>query len=367
VSDRTPPAALHLDGVTKRYGEVVALDDVHLDVTPGRITTLVGPSGGGKSTLLSVVAGLTAPTAGRIRLGTRDLTDVAPERRGVVLVFQDQRLFPYLTAIDDVAFGLRMRGVDRRERARRAAAMLERVGLAGLGHRRPAELSGGQRQRVALARALVLDPAVLLLDEPLGSLDPHLRDELRELVVELQRERELTTVVVTHDREEAVDVGDHLAVLLDGRLHQHATPREVVERPSTAAVARFLGATELLPGRRHDQRVHTAIGVLPAPSAAPGLGDGVGDVEVALRRDLLRLLPPGPSTPAQVAAASRVAGTLVAIRYLGTRSRATIVVGGHELVIEAATADLARHGIGAPVTVEVPAEAVWLVAREPPG
>lgn len=360
MNGRTPPAGLHLEGVTKRYGEVVALEDVHLDVTPGRITALVGPSGCGKSTLLSVVAGLTAPTGGRIHLGTRDLTEVAPERRGVVLVFQEQRLFPFLTALDDVAFGLRMRGVDRRERARRAAAMLERVGLAGLEQRRPGELSGGQRQRVALARALVLDPEVLLLDEPLGSLDPHLRDELRELVVALQRERELTTVVVTHDREEAIVFGDHLAVLLDGRLHQHATPREVMERPSTAAVARFMGATELLPGRRDGQLVHTAIGVLPVPIAAPD-----GDVAVVLRRDLLRILPPGPSEPPVAAGSSRVVGTLVSTRYLGTRTRATIVVEGHELTIETATAELARHSVGALVTVEVPAESVWVVAREP--
>ncbi|MFO7778197.1 MAG: ABC transporter ATP-binding protein [Nitriliruptoraceae bacterium] len=387
MNDRTPPAGLRLEGVTKRYGEVVALDDVHLDVTPGRITALVGPSGCGKSTLLSVVAGLTTPTSGRLHLGTRDLTEVAPERRRIVLVFQEQRLFPFLTALDDVAFGLRMRGVDRRERGRRAAAMLERVGLAGLEHRRPAELSGGQRQRVALARALVLDPAVLLLDEPLGSLDPHLRDELRDLVVSMQRERELTTVVVTHDREEAIVFGDHLAVLLDGRLHQHATPREVMERPSTAAVARFLGATELLPGRREGQLVHTAIGVLPAPAGAADPvdvsmaadridrdGDVAvgrdpveedGDVEVALRRDLLRVLPPGPTEPAASAGACRVVGTLVSTRYLGTRTRATIVVGGHELTLEAVTAELSGHGVGGRVTIEVPAESVWLVAREP--
>jgi len=402
VTDRTLPAVLHLDAVTKRYGAVTALDDVHLAVAPGRISTLVGPSGCGKSTLLSVVAGLTAPTAGRVRLGARDLTDVAPERRGVVLVFQEQRLFPFLTAVEDVAFGLRMRGVDRRERTRRAAAMLERVGLAGLEQRRPSELSGGQRQRVALARALVLDPAVLLLDEPLGSLDPHLRDELRDLVVGLQRERELTTVVVTHDREEAVVLGDHLAVLLDGRLHQYATPREVVERPSTAAVARFLGATELLPGRRQGPWVHTAIGRLPAPAAAGGQVEPVGGVEVVLRRDLLRVRSPGSSRvgpshtgpsdigpsltgpsdigpshtgpshtgPTHTGAAAgmgEVTGTLVATRYLGARTRVTVAVDGHELTIDVATGELEGHGIGAPVTVDVPAEAVWTVPREPGG
>jgi len=365
VKDQTSHAGLHLQGVTKRYDDVVALDDVHLDVTPGRITALVGPSGCGKSTLLAIVAGLTSPTGGRVHLGARDLTDVAPERRGVVLVFQEQRLFPFLTAVEDVAFGLRMRGVSRRERLDRAAAMLERVGLAGLEHRRPGELSGGQRQRVALARALVLDPEVLLLDEPLGSLDPHLRDELRELVVALQRERALTTVVVTHDREEAIVFGDHLAVLLDGRLHQHATPREVMERPATAAVARFMGATELLPGRCDGQLVHTAIGALPVPAAASDRVAADGEVDVVLRRDLLRVLPPGASGPPAVLDTCRVVGTLVSTRYLGTRTRAEIVVEGHELTIETATADLARHRVGSPVTVELPAESVWVVAPEP--
>lgn len=367
MTERTSPTDLHLDGVTKRFGEVVALDDVHLAVTPGRITTLVGPSGCGKSTLLSVVAGLTAPSAGRVRLGARDVTEVAPERRGVVLVFQEQRLFPFLTAVDDVAFGLRMRGVDRRERARRAAAMLERVGLAGLEQRRPSELSGGQRQRVALARALVLDPAVLLLDEPLGSLDPHLRDDLRELLVGLQRERELTTVVVTHDREEAIVLGDHLAVLLDGRLHQCATPREVVERPRTAAVARFVGATELLPGRHHGPWVETPIGRLPAPPTDGDHREPAGDVEVVLRRDLLRVRSPGSTAGGAATGVGEVTGTLVATRYLGARTRATVTVDGHELTLEVATAALAGHGIGGTVTVEVPAEAIWTVPREPGG
>ncbi|TVP72390.1 MAG: ABC transporter ATP-binding protein, partial [Nitriliruptor sp.] len=277
MTDRDGPAPLHLRGVTKRYGEVVALDGVDLEVAPGLITTLVGPSGCGKSTLLGVVAGLTAPTAGRVHLGGRDVTELPAERRGIVLVFQEHRLFPFLTALEDVAFGLRMRGVPRRERERRAASMLERVGLGGLGSRRPAELSGGQRQRVALARALVLDPQVLLLDEPLASLDPHLRDGLRELVVELQRERALTTLVVTHDREEAVVFGDRLVVLLDGRLHQHAEPRDVVERPATGEVARFIGATEVLPGRRTGDRVTTPVGPLPLPVGVPGPGGRAAD------------------------------------------------------------------------------------------
>ena len=389
MTERHAPAALHLRGVTKRYGEVVALDGVDLEVAPGLITTLVGPSGCGKSTLLGVVAGLTAPTAGRVHLGGRDVTDLPAERRGAVLVFQEHRLFPFLTALEDVAFGLRMRGVPRRERDRQAAEMLERVGLGGLGGRRPAELSGGQRQRVALARALVLDPQVLLLDEPLSSLDPHLRDGLRELVVELQRERELTTLVVTHDREEAVAFGDRLAVLLDGRLHQHAGPRDVVERPATGEVARFIGATEVLPGRRMRDRVMSPIGPLPLPAGVSGPGDGgsggvvgadgsggvVGalgaagaDVEVVLRRDRLRLRAAAAVTDSGSGADDQVrsergllVGRVAAARYLGTRTRVTVTIDGHELTVEAPSAELAALGAGAAVTLEVPAEAVWLV------
>ena len=389
MTERHAPAALHLRGVTKRYGEVVALDGVDLEVAPGLITTLVGPSGCGKSTLLGVVAGLTAPTAGRVHLGGRDVTDLPAERRGAVLVFQEHRLFPFLTALEDVAFGLRMRGVPRRERDRQAAEMLERVGLGGLGGRRPAELSGGQRQRVALARALVLDPQVLLLDEPLSSLDPHLRDGLRELVVELQLERELTTLVVTHDREEAVAFGDRLAVLFDGRLHQHAGPRDVVERPATGEVARFIGATEVLPGRRMRDRVMSPIGPLPLPAGVSGPGDGgsggvvgadgsggvVGalgaagaDVEVVLRRDRLRLRAAAAVTDSGSGADDQVrsergllVGRVAAARYLGTRTRVTVTIDGHELTVEAPSAELAAFGAGAAVTLEVPAEAVWLV------
>ena len=380
MTERHAPAALHLRGVTKRYGEVVALDGVDLEVAPGLITTLVGPSGCGKSTLLGVVAGLTAPTAGRVHLGGRDVTDLPAERRGAVLVFQEHRLFPFLTALEDVAFGLRMRGVPRRERDRQAAEMLERVGLGGLGGRRPAELSGGQRQRVALARALVLDPQVLLLDEPLSSLDPHLRDGLRELVVELQLERELTTLVVTHDREEAVAFGDRLAVLFDGRLHQHAGPRDVVERPATGEVARFIGATEVLPGRRMRDRVMSPIGPLPLPAGVSGPGDGgsggvVGalgaagaDVEVVLRRDRLRLRAAAAVTDSGSGADDQVrsergllVGRVAAARYLGTRTRVTVTIDGHELTVEAPSAELAALGAGAAVTLEVPAEAVWLV------
>ncbi len=389
MTERHAPAALHLRGVTKRYGEVVALDGVDLEVAPGLITTLVGPSGCGKSPLLGVVAGLTAPTAGRVHLGGRDVTDLPAERRGAVLVFQEHRLFPFLTALEDVAFGLRMRGVPRRERDRQAAEMLERVGLGGLGGRRPAELSGGQRQRVALARALVLDPQVLLLDEPLSSLDPHLRDGLRELVVELQLERELTTLVVTHDREEAVAFGDRLAVLFDGRLHQHAGPRDVVERPATGEVARFIGATEVLPGRRMRDRVMSPIGPLPLPAGVSGPGDGgsggvvgadgsggvVGalgaagaDVEVVLRRDRLRLRAAAAVTDSGSGADDQVrsergllVGRVAAARYLGTRTRVTVTIDGHELTVEAPSAELAAFGAGAAVTLEVPAEAVWLV------
>lgn len=235
-----------------RHGETTALAGADLRLEPGTFTALLGPSGSGKSTALGVLAGLRTPSAGRVLLDGGDVSGVPPERRPVALVFQKPLLFPHLSVAQNVAFGLRMDGVGRREALRTAGEALERVRLAGLGGRRPDELSGGQEQRVALARALVRRPRLLLLDEPFSQLDPGLRAEVRGLVRELHDEAALTTLFVTHDREEAVEVADRVAVLLDGRVRATGTPRALWSSPPDLAVARFLGVGNEVVGEVRD-------------------------------------------------------------------------------------------------------------------
>jgi ABC-type Fe3+/spermidine/putrescine transport system ATPase subunit len=346
---------IRLEGLTRRYGSVTALDRLDLDVGGGTVTALLGPSGCGKTTALELMAGLLDPTEGRVLFGGRDVTDVPAERRGAVMVFQDHRLFPYLSAGDNVAFGLRMRGVPRRERRRDAAAALERVGLDGLSDRRPSELSSGQQQRVALARALILQPAVLLLDEPLANLDAHLRDGMRELILDVQRERDLTTVVVTHDQEEAVVLSEDIALLFDGRLHQHGAPRTFFEHPATERTARFFGATNLVAGRRHGERVDTPLGPLTVPDGAAG-GQ---DVWVTIRPE--RLVVGAPSARD----GQHVRGQVVSSAFLGTRTRALVDVAGVRLTVDVADDALADVGPGTLLTLGLPAEALWTVPRDP--
>ncbi len=344
---------IQLRGLTRTFGDVVALDDLHLDVAGGSITALLGPSGCGKTTALKLVAGLLRPTTGRVRFGDRDVTDVRAERRGAVMVFQDHRLFPSLSAGDNVAFGLRMRGVARRERRRAASDALAQVGLTGLQARRPAELSAGQRQRVALARALVLEPEVLLLDEPLANLDAHLRSGMRELILSLQRARSLTTVVVTHDQEEAVVLAEDIALLFDGRLHQHGAPRTFFERPATARTARFFGSRNLIPGQRHGDHVETPLGRLYVPDGAPG---GAA-VWLLVRPERLTVARTDSDHP-------RVTGRVVSSTYLGTRTRAEVEVAGVRLTIDASDDALADAGPGTSLTVALPPSALWTVPRD---
>jgi putative spermidine/putrescine transport system ATP-binding protein len=228
--------------VTKRFGGVTAVDAVSLNVRRGELFALLGPSGCGKTTLLRMVAGLEAPSAGTIRIEGMDVTRVPPHRRPVNMVFQHYALFPHLTVAENVAFGLPYKGMPRAARSARVAEALALVRLQGLEGRRPDQLSGGQRQRVALARALALEPRVLLLDEPLAALDPRLRKEVQVELKGLQRTLGITFLFVTHDQEEALALSDRIAVMSHGRVEQVGTPAEVFERPATAFVAEFLGA-----------------------------------------------------------------------------------------------------------------------------
>jgi putative spermidine/putrescine transport system ATP-binding protein len=242
--------ALRLEDVSFAYGAEPVVRGASLAAGPGQLLALLGPSGCGKTTLLKLVGGYFAPAAGRVTIRGRDVTRLPPEARNAGMVFQNYALFPHLSARDNVGFGLDARGVRRPERDRRVEAMLDRVGLSAAERaRRPAGLSGGQQQRVALARALVIGPDVLLLDEPLANLDRHLREQLRGEIRSLQRESGVTTLLVTHDQEEALAVSDRLAVMSAGRVLQVGPPAEVYARPRTPFVARFLGTANLLDGK----------------------------------------------------------------------------------------------------------------------
>jgi putative spermidine/putrescine transport system ATP-binding protein len=243
------PPAVSLRGLHKHFDNVEAVAGVDLDVHEGEFFSMLGPSGSGKTTVLRLIAGFEAPTAGTIELAGRDVTSQAPFERDVTTVFQDYALFPHMSVLDNVAYGLRVRGMGRQERHDRAAEALRTVALSGTEKRQPTQLSGGQRQRVALARALVVDPQVLLLDEPLGALDLKLREQMQVELKEIQRRVGITFVFVTHDQDEALTLSDRVAVFNHGRIEQVGSAEEVYERPGTHFVAGFVGTANVISGR----------------------------------------------------------------------------------------------------------------------
>jgi putative spermidine/putrescine transport system ATP-binding protein len=249
-------ADVSLEGIRKTYGDVVAVDSVDLNVADGEFFTLLGPSGSGKTTTLRVIAGFERPDTGRVTLGGADITEQPPYARDVNTVFQDYALFPHMTVAENVGYGLKVKGVPRRERATQVAEVLKMVRLDGYGDRKPVQLSGGQRQRVALARSIVNQPKVLLLDEPLGALDLKLRQEMQVFLKALQRDLGMTFIYVTHDQEEALTMSDHVAVFNEGRIEQVGSPLDVYARPATEFVAGFVGTSNILErnGRRFSVR-----------------------------------------------------------------------------------------------------------------
>ena len=361
--------SVDLKGVIKRFGSLVAVDDLNLSLASGEFFTLLGPSGCGKTTTLRMIAGFERPTEGQIRIEGADVAELPPHRRPTNTVFQSYALFPHLSVEDNVAFGLRRKGVAKGEISDRVAAELERVGLAAEAKRRPAQLSGGMQQRVALARALVNLPKVLLLDEPLGALDLKLRKGLQVELKRIQREVGITFVYVTHDQEEALTMSDRIAVMNRGRVEQVGTPEEVYDSPATAFVAGFIGVSNLMPA------TVAAPGEVRLENGPTVRGDTAGiaageHCHAVVRPEKLRVLVGDGDGDAN--GLPWVDGVVESSLYLGTATQMVVAIGeGVRMTVLVPNADEAERqrlpGGGARVALSWEPEHMHLVREGPDG
>ncbi|NUO56197.1 MAG: ABC transporter ATP-binding protein [Hamadaea sp.] len=325
---------IRLDRVSKTYAaspEAEPAISADLTIRAGEFFTLLGPSGCGKSTLLRMVAGFVAPTSGSIWFGDRDVTGLAPHKRGVGMVFQNYALFPHMSVAENVAYGLKIRRTARDSRDERVAAALSMVGLTGLGDRSIDQLSGGQQQRVALARAVVIQPDLLLLDEPLSNLDAKLREETRTQIREVQENSGTTAVYVTHDQAEAMAISDRIAVLADGRAHQVDEPRRIYRQPATSFVARFIGRSNVLPVSIVSVSGETAEVTLAGGGPAitvprsPSMHVSIGaQAELSVRPQAVRLVAESEA---------HLQGVVTRVEYLGATLTATVEVGDTTVVV----------------------------------
>ena len=352
---------IRLVDLVKRFDDVVAVDGINLHMPPGEFFSLLGPSGCGKTTTLRLIAGFEQPTSGRVELDGKDMAHTAPHKRNVNTVFQSYALFPHLSVADNVAFGLRFKDVSKAEMRQRVAEALRLVRLEGLDRRRPSQLSGGQQQRVALARALVLNPAVLLLDEPLGALDAKLRKALQLELKTIQEEVGITFVYVTHDQEEALTMSDRIAVMSNGHVEQVGSPQEIYEEPATTYVADFLGISNLMDARAEgsagDGLCRVRLGDFELRG---GRGDtrARGEVKVVIRPERVRVEPHG------TAGDNRVPGMVRRSVYLGSSTQ-LIVQLAHGETVQALVQNTGAglpFSQGEPVSVFLPADALRVLA-----
>ena len=346
--------AITLIGVGKSFGGTPAVHDLSTEIPAGSLTALLGPSGCGKSTTLAMIGGLLEPDLGEICFDGHSQLDIPAERRGTGLVFQKPLLFPHLNVEQNVAFGLRMRRLDRAQTRNRVAAMLDRVQLAALARRRVGELSGGQEQRVALARALILEPKVLLLDEPFSQLDAELRAEMRGLVTDLHAESGVTTVFVTHDQAEAVEVADSIALLLGGRLVGQGDPEMFYTAPPSLAAARFFGVTNELPGTVRAGEFTAAATALRRGATLPD-----GPAVIVIRPETLTLTTGSVDD-------TTLPGVAVAARFAGTHLAVDVQLADGALVTVHSPVTTSVQ-LGTPVAVVVPRTAGVVLAADPTG
>jgi spermidine/putrescine ABC transporter ATP-binding subunit len=334
----SPPESpvLRLTGIGKQFGNFTAVDSIDLDVAENQLVTLLGPSGCGKTTTLRMIAGFEFPSRGQITIGGNDVTFVPPNKREIGIVFQSYSLFPHMRVADNVAYGLKRRGVPKEERVVRVREALELVDLWQFQHRYPSELSGGQQQRVALARAIVVRPKILLLDEPLSALDAKLRERMRTEIRQLQRQIGMTTVLVTHDQEEALSMSDHIVVMNKGHVEQEGSPTAIYQSPITPFVADFIGETNMLEGE------------IVSGDAGDGFMRFKSDcgLEVSIRKNerlepgqraLLSLRPEclsiSGAPSAQPGTANTLRGTIFGVNYLGSRTVFEIKTSTRNLLV----------------------------------
>ena len=343
-----------IQSLVKRYGQSTAVNGISLDIEHGEFISLLGPSGCGKTTTLKCLAGFEAVDGGRILFDGRDVAQLPPEQRDIGMVFQNYALFPHMTVAGNLAFGLEMRGKPKAEIAERVRAVLDLVQLAGLGARYPRELSGGQQQRVALARALVIEPKILLLDEPLANLDATLRDEMRTFIRDLQKRVGISTLYVTHDQAEAMTMSDRVVVMFGGQIAQAAAPEVVYDRPASAAVARFVGQANVVKGviangAQGQRLIESPLGRLPMPQQL-GLASGTL-VSVIARPQAIALTAAAPGTP--------LAGTVAARYFHGAFIDYRVAVGDQMLNVQAAPPAL--HNPGDAVALGFDPARLWAV------
>lgn len=346
--------SITLKNICKIYDgcKTPAVEDFNIEIRPGELVAFLGPSGCGKTTTLKMIAGLHSVTKGDVLFNDVRVNEVKPEKREVVMVYQNYLLFPYMNVAENVGFGLRMRKTPKEETQRRVAEILKLVQLEGFGDRSPSQLSGGQKQRVALARALVIRPKILLLDEPLANLDAHLRDEMRDLILSIHKEFEVTTVFVTHDQEEAVLLADRIALIFDGKLVQYSPSKDFYERPATERISRFFGNGNIVKGVKKGTEVSTTLGNFTVGSDMP-VSDG--PVNLIVRPESIRLSREGVNS-----LKTRIQKKI----YMGTYTRYSFAMDGQVWETTGESHDMPGYEAGGEAWFTLPVEKIWLIERQ---